>query len=70
MTIVPILSQGADSNCYLILDDKPMLIDAGAGLDDRIAREVTSKLNGRSLEMIINTHAHFDHCAGDARFEG
>lgn len=70
MAIIPILSQGADSNTYLILDDKTLLIDAGAGLDDRIAGVVKSKLNGRSLEMIINTHAHFDHCAGDARFEG
>lgn len=70
MAIVPILSEGVDSNCYLILDDKVMLIDAGAGLDDRIADEVASRLAGRGLDFIVNTHAHFDHCAGDDNFKG
>lgn len=70
MGINPILGQGADSNCYLILDDETLLIDAGAGLDDRIANEVKSKLAGKSLDFIINTHAHFDHCAGNDRING
>lgn len=70
MAIIPILGQGADSNCYLIIDDKTVLIDAGAGFDDRIANEVHSSLGGRNLDFIINTHAHFDHCGGDARFKG
>ncbi|MEE9594549.1 MAG: MBL fold metallo-hydrolase [Candidatus Hydrothermarchaeales archaeon] len=70
MAIVPIMSQGADSNCYLIIDDKTLLIDPGAGLDDRIAREVDSELDGRSLDIIVNTHAHFDHCVGNHRLQG
>ncbi len=70
MAIVPIMSQGADSNCYLIIDDKTMLIDPGAGLDTRIVMQVNSELNGRSLDMIVNTHAHFDHCAGNVMFKG
>ncbi len=70
MPITPILSDGPDSNCYLILDDKTLLIDAGASLDDRIANEVESKLEGRRLDFIVNTHAHFDHCAGDDKFKG
>jgi len=70
MAIIPILSQGSDSNSYLIIDDKTMLIDPGAGLDERIAREVNSELDGRSLDMIVNTHAHFDHCVGNDKFHG
>ncbi|MEE8167464.1 MAG: MBL fold metallo-hydrolase [Candidatus Hydrothermarchaeales archaeon] len=66
--ITPIMSSGTDCNAYLIQDAKKVLIDAGAGLDDRIAREVGKALKGEQLDMIINTHAHFDHCGGDGQF--
>jgi glyoxylase-like metal-dependent hydrolase (beta-lactamase superfamily II) len=69
MAIIPLLSKGAGSNCYLVIDEKTLLIDAGTGLDDRIVREVNSRLKGRELDFIVNTHAHFDHCAGDTRFK-
>lgn len=36
MAIIPLLSKGAGSNCYLVIDEKTLLIDAGTGLDDRI----------------------------------
>ncbi len=70
MAIIPILGQGQDSNCYLVLDDKTLLIDTGSGMDDRIVREVNSILDGKKLDMIVNTHAHFDHAAGDDMYPG
>ncbi len=68
--IIPIIGAGADSNAYLFLDDKVALIDAGAGLDDRITLAVREAIGDRTVDFIFNTHAHFDHCGGDSRFEG
>lgn len=67
MEIFSILSTSADSNAYLIIDEKTALIDTGTGMDDAIEQAVRKRLDGRSLDFIINTHAHFDHCGGNKR---
>lgn len=69
MEIYPIISTTADSNVYLIKDKKTALIDAGTGLDDCVETSVNKALGGRKLDFIINTHAHFDHCGGNSRFD-
>lgn len=49
------------SNSFLIRDGRNALIDAGAGL------EVLRGLK-EPVGMVINTHTHPDHCAGDFLF--
>ena len=68
MEIHPIISTTADSNVYLIKDEKTVLIDAGTGQDDCVEISVNKALDGRELDYLINTHAHFDHCGGNSRF--
>jgi len=55
----------SDSNIYLVIGSRTVLIDAGTGNDSirNIAR-IKSILNGRGLDMIILTHFHFDHVGG------
>jgi glyoxylase-like metal-dependent hydrolase (beta-lactamase superfamily II) len=69
MEIYPIISTTADSNVYLIKDEKTALIDAGTGLDGCVEGQIKKILDGRELDYIINTHAHYDHAAGNRRFE-
>jgi glyoxylase-like metal-dependent hydrolase (beta-lactamase superfamily II) len=68
MEIYPMISTTADSNVYLIKDTKTALIDAGTGMDDCVRKSVEKALEGRELDFIINTHAHYDHCGGNRRF--
>ena len=62
---------GAISNCYLLLGDKPMLVDTGAPGDlKRILSAL--KVNGvrlKDLALILLTHGHSSHagCAADRR---
>jgi len=65
--IIPIISTGFDSNVYLIKDKKNALIDSGTGKSERIKKEVLKHAD--RVEMIINTHAHFDHAGGNAFFK-
>ncbi|MDR1955028.1 MAG: MBL fold metallo-hydrolase [Candidatus Methanoplasma sp.] len=55
----------SDSNIYLIVGGRTVLIDTGTGDDNRrnIAR-IKDLLKGRGLDMIILTHFHFDHIGG------
>lgn len=68
MEIYPIISTTADSNVYLIKDDKTTLIDTGTGMDDCVEGAIRKALDGRPLDFIINTHAHYDHCGGNRKF--
>jgi len=56
---------GYSSNSYLIIDELVVLIDSGAG-SKRLAREVEDRAG--KVDLIINTHAHFDHVAGNRFF--
>lgn len=67
-SIVFILGYNYDSNYYLIDDN--ILVDTGAGLNKEY---LFSKLreNGvepEDIELIVNTHCHFDHIGGNHFF--
>jgi len=54
-----------DSNIFLVIGSKTVLIDAGTGKDSkRNISKIKDILNGRKLDMIILTHFHFDHIGG------
>ncbi|MBI5253847.1 MAG: MBL fold metallo-hydrolase [Euryarchaeota archaeon] len=64
--ILPIISSSFDSNVFLIIDEKIALVDTGAGtsnLVDEIRKRVSK------IDLIINTHAHLDHCGGNKFFK-
>ncbi|MCL2031976.1 MAG: MBL fold metallo-hydrolase [Methanomassiliicoccaceae archaeon] len=54
-----------DSNMYLVIGSRTVLIDAGTGIESRrnIAK-IKDILKERRLDMIILTHFHFDHVGG------
>lgn len=67
-SVVFILGYNYDSNYYLIDDN--ILVDTGAGLNKEY---LFSKLreNGvepEDIELIVNTHCHFDHIGGNHFF--
>jgi len=54
-----------DSNIYLISGDRTILIDTGTGFQsDEIISSLKKMLNGRSLDILILTHRHYDHVGG------
>ncbi len=57
-----IISKGYDSNVYVIEGEKTILVDTGLGLTPKIKRKVGE------VDIIINTHAHVDHCGGNNYF--
>ncbi|MFQ5800987.1 MAG: MBL fold metallo-hydrolase [Candidatus Hydrothermarchaeales archaeon] len=58
---------GYDCNSYLIVDEKVVLIDSGTGAKEDLKRKVQEA--AKKVDMIINTHAHFDHVGGNLLFE-
>lgn len=70
MDVKWIEGHGFDSNVFLIKEDTTLLIDAGTGLNFDWIRE---KLSGfgvtpEDIDILINTHCHFDHAGGDPDF--
>ncbi len=66
--IIFIVGFNYDSNCYLINDN--ILVDTGAGNNRDYLFSSLSK-NGvepEDIEMIVNTHCHFDHIGGNYLF--
>lgn len=59
--------KGAISNCYLLLGERPVLVDTGAPGDLKriLAALKAHRLEPRQLALIVLTHAHSDH-AGNA----
>ncbi len=59
-----------DSNIYLITDEVIALIDAGTGQNFEEVKRNLSKFNLKpsDIELIINTHCHYDHVGGDHDF--
>ena len=54
-----------DSNIYVILGEKPTIVDCGTGLyNDQVVKKITEILDPEKIEQIILTHEHFDHCGG------
>jgi len=60
----------SDSNIYLIDDDLVTLIDAGTGdYFEGVQREMAQQgFSPEDVDLLINTHCHFDHTGGDADF--
>lgn len=61
---------GFDSNIYLIIDEVIALIDTGTGMNFETVKRNLSKFNltANDVELIINTHCHYDHVGGDRDF--
>lgn len=61
---------GFDSNIYLIIDETIALIDAGTGMNFESVKRNLAEFNLKpgDVELIINTHCHFDHAGGDRDF--
>ena len=57
-----------DSNCYLIDDN--ILVDTGAGQnkDYLFSKLQENGVRPENIELIINTHCHFDHIGGNYLF--
>lgn len=86
ITITPILvadllAEGERMPVYVHVIDHPngrVLVDtgmtelhpAGADLDPRLFPLTTQDLDLSSIDLIVNTHLHFDHCGGNHLFPG
>ena len=63
-----IIGFNMDSNCYLI--DKNILVDTGAGhnKDYLFSKLQENGVEPEEIEMVVNTHCHFDHIGGNHFF--
>ena len=54
-----------DSNIYLLIGSKTVRVDTGTGFQvkDTIA-SLRKHLNGRSLDIVVISHRHYDHVGG------
>lgn len=70
MEVYQIGGDPPDCNIYLILDEKIALIDSGTGEHFQLVASRLSDLGlrARDVDMVINTHAHFDHAGGNFHF--
>ncbi len=61
-----------DVNCGLVLgDDEALLVDTRCHEDEGSQlREEVGRLTSLPVRVVVNTHAHFDHCFGNAVFVG
>ena len=66
--IVFIIGYNIDSNCYLINGNT--LVDTGAGenKDYLFSKLKENNVEVQDIELIVNTHCHFDHIGGNYLF--
>lgn len=66
--IVFIMGFNYDSNCYLIDDN--ILVDTGAGQNKEylFSKLAENNVMPGDIELIVNTHCHFDHVGGNHFF--
>ena len=65
MEIHCIYGRDWDSNVYVILGEKPTIIDTGTGLHSKeVMNEIAEFIDLKKITQIILTHEHFDHCGG------
>ncbi len=50
-----------ESHCYLILGKKTVLVDTGIDADLLIANMKNLGIKPAAVDLIVNTHCHFDH---------
>ena len=54
-----------DSNIYIILGEKPTIVDCGTGkYNDQVLKRMNEIINPEKIEQIVLTHEHYDHCGG------
>lgn len=54
-----------DSNMFLLIGERTMLIDTGSGaFSGPIIEHISNILNGKKLDSIVLTHRHYDHIGG------
>ncbi len=69
-SIVQLNGLGMESNSYLLLCKRPVLIDVGTGANLKEAdRRLKAGLDGRSLSTLVLSHMHFDHTGGAAAIQ-
>ena len=66
--IIFIMGFNIDSNCYLINGNT--IVDTGAGdnKDYLFSKLNDNNVNPEDIELIINTHSHYDHIGGNYLF--
>ncbi len=65
MKISRFLGFGFESNVYLIKADKIAVVDTGTGFYMKdLIESLQKEIELESIEYIILTHEHFDHCGG------
>jgi glyoxylase-like metal-dependent hydrolase (beta-lactamase superfamily II) len=58
------------NNILLVDDDRTALVDTGYWTHEaQTVKLVEKALPGRSLDVLINTHLHSDHCGGNASLQ-
>ena len=67
--IIKLNGYGYSSNSYLILGKKTILIDPGISGTFNILMEELEKNKIKNIDLIINTHCHFDHTSADYLIE-
>ena len=60
----------SSNNILFVDDDRTVLVDTGYHSHSvQTVSLVEGSLNGRALDMVINTHLHSDHCGGNAALQ-
>jgi glyoxylase-like metal-dependent hydrolase (beta-lactamase superfamily II) len=67
MEIVPIISKEYDSNVYVVIAERAAVIDTGLSAS-RLEQKLRNVIAPEKVDYVINTHAHIDHCGGNALF--
>lgn len=66
-TVQQLNGLGMESNAYLLLCEKPVLIDVGTGARlKETEKRLNAFLDGKKLSTLVLTHMHFDHTGGAA----
>ncbi|KXA92728.1 hypothetical protein AKJ64_02380 [candidate division MSBL1 archaeon SCGC-AAA259E17] len=70
MRVDLIEGQGFDSNIFLVRDETNLLVDAGTGENFNWVKRKLKGFNFKpqNLDVLVNTHCHFDHAGGDSDF--
>ena len=65
MKIHCIYGRNFDSNIYVIPGEKTTIVDTGTGLHNKeVIGDIKKLVDPASINQIIITHEHFDHCGG------
>ncbi|WP_328320050.1 MBL fold metallo-hydrolase [Kribbella sp. NBC_00382] len=79
--VADLMADGALMPVYVHVIDHPqgrVLVDTGltelhplvADMDPRIRQLTKEQLDPASIDIVVNTHLHFDHCGGNHLFAG